>query len=114
MSECIFCKMISKQIPITPIYEDELVLAFHDINPVAPVHVLIIPKKHIHSMVDMTDEDSQYLCALANAARIIAKRLDIDQSGFRIVANANDDGGQTVHHLHWHVLGGRRMKWPPG
>ena len=114
MSDCIFCMMINKKIPVTPIYEDELVLAFHDINPVAPVHVLIIPKKHIRSMTDISEADSKYLCALTTAAQTIAKQLDIAQSGYRIVANANDDGGQTVHHLHWHLLGGRRMMWPPG
>jgi histidine triad (HIT) family protein len=106
--------MLKNEIKISSIFEDEFVLAFHDINPVAPVHVLIIPKKHINSMADMTDEDSRYLCALTNAARVIAAQLGIDKSGFRIVANTNDDGGQTVHHLHWHLLGGRRMMWPPG
>lgn len=114
MTECIFCKFIDKDIPVTAVYEDDKVMAFHDIKPVAPVHVLLIPKKHIRSMADMVDEDADYLCAMARAARIIVKELGIDKSGFRIVANTNDDGGQTVHHLHWHIMGGRRMTWPPG
>ena len=114
MSDCIFCKMIDKSIPVQAIYEDEYVLAFNDIRPVAPVHALIIPKKHIDNICDITDEDDKYINAMTRAVRCIARSSAVDSAGFRIVINTRDDGGQTVHHLHWHVIGGRRMKWPPG
>lgn len=114
MQDCIFCKIVQKEIPGKVIYEDEQVLAFHDINPVAPVHVLLIPKKHIPTHFDITAEDAHLIGHLHLVASQIAKQLDLGEKGFRLVSNCKEDGGQTVFHLHFHLLGGRHLKWPPG
>lgn len=110
----IFSKIIAKEIPAKIVHEDEHCLAFHDIQPQAPVHVLLIPKKPIRSMAEVTAADSSLLGHLMVTASKIAKDLGLAEDGFRVVANTNQHGGQTVYHLHFHILGGRPMAWPPG
>lgn len=112
--DCIFCKIIAKEIPVTPVYEDEYLLAFPDIKPAAPVHILVIPKKHIASLVELSSADVSLVGHIMTTIPLIAKKLGVAEDGFRLVVNTNDNGGQTVHHLHWHILGGRFMTWPPG
>lgn len=114
MEECIFCKIISGEIPCKKVYEDDMVLSFEDINPASPVHVLIIPKKHIKSLNDISDEDSKLIAHIFSVGKDIAKKLDIDEKGYRIVMNCGEDGGQEVKHLHFHLLGGKKFSWPPG
>ncbi|ERL03874.1 histidine triad nucleotide-binding protein [Mitsuokella sp. oral taxon 131] len=115
MSDCIFCKIAAKEIPSTRVYEDDMVVAFHDLEPQAPVHVLVIPKKHVESLVALRQEDRELAAhILIDVIPKIANDLGIAEEGFRTVANTGDNGGQTVKHLHFHVLGGRFMKWPPG
>jgi len=109
MSDCIFCKIVEGSIPSTKVYEDEQVLAFRDIQPAAPVHVLIIPKKHIPTMNDVEEADGALIGAIFSAARRIAKELGVDESGYRLVNNVNADGGQVVYHLHIHLLGGQKL-----
>lgn len=112
MSDCIFCKIVSGQIPSQRVYEDDQVLAIRDINPQAPVHVLILPKQHIVSVMELTD--SRLLGRMTVAAAHVAKQEGIAERGFRLVTNTGPDGGQAVPHLHFHLLGGRQMEWPPG
>ena len=112
MEDCLFCKIVSGEIPTEKVYEDEQVIAFYDIVPQAPTHILIIPKTHAASIVELRDDAC--LAALFAAARKIADREGLTGNGFRLIINTGDDGGQTVHHLHLHLLGGRRMGWPPG
>ncbi|HOW28820.1 MAG TPA: histidine triad nucleotide-binding protein [Elusimicrobiota bacterium] len=114
MSSCIFCKIVTKEIPADIVYEDERVIAFKDIHPQAPIHVLIIPKKHIPGVMDITPEDTVFCSNVGLVARQIAQKEGIDQSGFRLVINNGPNAGQAVAHLHWHLLGGRKMGWPPG
>ncbi|SHJ46382.1 histidine triad (HIT) family protein [Geosporobacter subterraneus DSM 17957] len=114
MSDCIFCKINSKEIPAKIVYEDERVLAFYDISPAAPVHILIIPKEHIASIDDVGEAHRDLLGHIHLIIKRIAEDLNINRDGYRIVNNCGDAGGQTVHHLHFHLLGGRQMKWPPG
>ncbi|WP_020615641.1 histidine triad nucleotide-binding protein [Paenibacillus daejeonensis] len=109
MSDCIFCKIIEGSIPSKKVMENEHVLAFHDIEPAAPVHVLIIPKKHIPTMNDVTAEDGETIAAVFAAAREIAAELGIAESGYRLINNCNKEGGQVVYHLHVHLLGGQAM-----
>jgi len=111
--DCIFCKIINKEIPTTFIYEDEKVVAFKDINPQAPVHFLIIPREHLDSNEEITEENSDIVGHVFRVAKRLAKENGLE-SGYRIVNNCKDDGGQTVNHIHFHVLGGRQMMWPPG
>ena len=115
MSDCIFCKIIDGQIPANIIYENEKVIAFHDINPQAPLHFLVIPKKHIAAARDLSQDDIQDTIPLIfEAIQKLTKELGFEAKGYRIVNNCGDDGGQTVDHLHFHVLGGRQLQWPPG
>ena len=114
MSDCLFCKFIRKEIPTHIVFEDDICLAFEDINPKAPVHVLVIPKKHIASSNEMMPDDEPLLGHLAFVARSIAQAKKIDQSGYRAVINTGPDAGQSVFHIHLHLLGGRAMAWPPG
>ena len=114
MSDCLFCKIISRQIPGSIVFEDDRVLAFNDINPQAPTHVLIIPKRHIASLNDLTPEDDGIVGELARRAAAIAAERGIAAGGYRTVFNTNREAGQTVFHIHLHVLGGRTMHWPPG
>jgi len=114
MSEkTIFKRIIDKEIPAKIIYEDDLCLAFHDVNPQAPVHVLVIPKKEIASTEQLTEDDTALLGHIYAVLRQLAKELGLSK-GYRIVTNCGNDGGQTVYHLHFHLLGGRQMGWPPG
>lgn len=111
--DCIFCKIAAGEIPSKKAYEDDKVLAFYDLDPQAPVHILIIPKAHISSALDITPENSGIVAYIYEIAAKLAKELKLEK-GFRIVNNCGEDGGQTVQHLHFHLLGGRSMKWPPG
>lgn len=112
--DCIFCKMIKGEIEVNFVYKDELVVAIEDINPQAPVHTLIIPKKHIPTPLDIEGNDRDIMCRIFQVAKDTAKKKNIDKSGYRLVVNCNRGAGQTVFHLHFHLLGGREMGWPPG
>jgi histidine triad (HIT) family protein len=114
MSDCIFCKIVSGDIPANIVYQDDEVLAFRDLGPQAPVHVLIIPKRHISTINDLQHTDAELMGKIYLAAKEVARQEAMDESGYRCVMNCNDDGGQTVHHIHLHVLGKRQMIWPPG
>jgi len=113
MENCLFCRIISGEIPSNKAYEDDQTLAFYDIDPKAPVHVLIVPKKHIASIAAAGEEDLGLVAHLLAVARQLAGEMKLD-NGFRLVINTGKDGGQTVDHLHIHLLGGRAMGWPPG
>ncbi len=114
MENCLFCKIVSGDIPSARVYEDAAVIAFSDIDPQAPVHVLIVPKKHVESADVLTDADTPLLAAMFAAARAIAKQYNLSENGYRLVQNIGRDGGQSVPHLHMHLLGGRSLQWPPG
>jgi histidine triad (HIT) family protein len=114
MADCLFCKIVRREIPVTIVYEDDHVLAFNDVNPQAPTHVLLVPKRHIASLNDLTPADDALVGELARRAAAIAAERAIAASGYRTVVNTNRDGGQTVFHIHLHLLGGRSMHWPPG
>ena len=114
LSNCIFCKIANGEIPCSKVYEDENVLAFNDINPEAPVHILVIPKQHIQSVMDLNDKNISITLDIFNAIKKVAAQAGIDKDGFRVVTNIGANGGQTVGHLHYHVLGGRSLQWPPG
>jgi len=114
MNNCLFCKIIAGEIPAKKIYEDDEMLAFHDINPMAPVHFLVIPKKHITNLLVLDISDAQLIGRLFFRAKEIAKEQGCGDKGGRFVINAKTDGGQTVDHLHIHFLGGRALSWPPG
>lgn len=114
MSDCLFCRIIQKEIPAKTVYEDQDTLVFEDIHPQAPVHCLVIPKKHIPSVNSLTEEDGVLLAKVMQTARKTAMDKGIDKSGYRLVINTNAQAGQTVFHLHVHLLGGRNMNWPPG
>ena len=114
MEDSIFAKIARKEIPVEIIYEDDFVLAFPDISPQAPVHMLVIPKRPIHNILDLTDDDREMAGALLLACATVARKMGVDASGIRVVLNANSDGGQSVPYLHAHVLGGRALTWPPG
>ena len=108
---CLFCRIAAGEIPSAKVYEDELVYAFRDIAPQAPVHVLIIPKKHIESAQALTAEDDALLCHMFACARKIAESEGVAKSGYRLITNVGDDAGQSVHHLHLHLIGGKTLKW---
>lgn len=110
---CLFCKIVKKEIPSTVVYEDERILAFNDIDPQAPFHVIIIPKQHYDSVLAVPEGDD-IISYIYTAANKIVAQLGIDKEGFRIVNNCGEKGGQTVMHMHFHLLGGRDMQWPPG
>ncbi|SDZ19807.1 histidine triad (HIT) family protein [Proteiniborus ethanoligenes] len=114
MSDCIFCKIINGDIPVNKVYEDDKVIAFNDINPQTPIHILIIPKEHIPSTNHIGENNAYILSHIFIAINKIAKEKDLDKQGYRIVNNCGKDGGQTVEHLHFHLLGGRQLQWPPG
>lgn len=111
---CLFCKIVAKEIPATIVLENEHALAFRDIRPVAPTHVLVIPKKHVASITETTDADGTMLGQLLLLARDVAKKEGLDQTGYRLVTNNGESAGQSVFHVHVHVLGGRGLSWPPG
>jgi len=114
MSDCLFCKIIEREIPGSIVYEDDRVVAFNDINPQAPTHVLLVAKRHIASLNDLTPDDDQIIGELVRRAAAIAAERGIAATGYRTVFNTNREAGQTVFHIHLHLLGGRPMKWPPG
>ena len=109
MEDCIFCKIVNKEMGKL-IYEDDKVAAFNDLNPQAPIHILIVPKVHISTLNDLTDENSEYIGRLAYAASKIAKEKGISENGYRLIMNCNHDAGQTVFHIHMHLLGGKPLK----
>ncbi len=114
MENCLFCKIANGEIPGKNVYQDEHVVAFEDINPQAPVHILFIPRQHIASMTDLTLDDGPVLAQIFTAVQKLAREMNIDESGYRIVSNVGPNAGQAVFHLHFHLLGGRKFGWPPG
>ena len=114
MDDCLFCRIANKTIPSSIVYEDEQILAFNDINPQAPTHILLIPKDHFASLNEVPDEKKDLMGQLLLKARQIAEDQGLAQSGYRIVLNTQRDSGQEVFHIHFHLLEGRRMTWPPG
>jgi len=114
MSDCLFCRIVAGAIPAQKVFEGEDLIAVRDINPQAPVHVLLLPKKHIASVLDAKESDSELLGRIALVAGKIARQEGIAERGFRLLTNTGPDGGQAVAHLHYHLLGGRKMGWPPG
>ena len=114
MSSCLFCRIAEGSIPATPVYVDDRVFAFRDINPQAPLHVLVIPKRHIATLDDLGPDDDGLVGELVRRATIIAREHGYAERGYRLTVNCNADAGQTVFHLHVHLLAGRRLGWPPG
>ncbi len=112
--DCIFCRIASKEIPSKVAYEDTQVMAFHDVHPQAPVHIQIIPKQHIARVSDLTDQTQSLVGKLVLVANRLARESSVAEPGYRLVINCNPAAGQSVYHLHLHLLGGRSMKWPPG
>lgn len=112
--DCLFCRVANGELPTEIIYEDDTVLAFRDINPQAPTHALVIPKRHIASINHATSDDAELLGSMVLAAKHVAAQEGLHDNGYRLVFNINNHGGQTVYHIHLHVLGGRQMTWPPG
>jgi histidine triad (HIT) family protein len=111
---CIFCEIVAGRAPARKVHEDDNVVAFHDLHPQAPTHVLVIPRRHIESLLDMEPGDDALVGSLARAARDIAQRLGLAERGFRLVMNSGRDAGYSVYHVHLHLLAGRRLGWPPG
>lgn len=114
MSECIFCKIVNGDIPAQILYRDDHVVAFEDVNPQAPMHILIIPRRHIPSISDLEDDDYDIVGHIFKVANRLAKDEGISEEGFRLVANCKERAGQTIFHIHFHLLGGRDFEWPPG
>lgn len=114
MSDCLFCKIASGAIPVEFVYEDENVVAFRDINPQAPLHTLVVPRRHISTLNDLQPDDAELVGRMYLAAKRVAADAGVAEPGYRTVFNCNAQAGQTVFHLHLHVLGGRAMQWPPG
>lgn len=114
MADCLFCRIAAGKIPSNKLYEDEAILAFYDIDPQAPVHFLVIPKRHVESAAALNENDGPLLGHIYAKIAELCRELGIDKTGYRVVSNVGVHGGQSVPHLHFHVLGGRSMKWPPG
>lgn len=114
MSDCIFCRIVDNTIPSRKVYEDDQCVAFEDINPRAPVHLLVIPKRHLSSLADLQEADTALIGHLMMISAKMAKERNVESSGYRVVANTGAHAGQTVFHLHFHLLGGREFEWPPG
>jgi histidine triad (HIT) family protein len=114
MSACLFCKILRKEIPARTVYEDDSVFAFKDSNPQAPVHILIIPRKHVPTTLDFGEEEKDLIGHMVLVANKLAREAGIAERGYRVVLNTNPESGQSVYHVHLHLLGGRRMHWPPG
>ena len=114
MSDCIFCNIAKGNVPSQIEFEDDKIMVFKDINPQAPVHLLLIPKQHFDSLMEVDSEDSDIIAHIYMVAKKIAKQRGFDKYGFRIVMNCGRDGGQTVQHIHFHLLAGRNLQWPPG
>jgi histidine triad (HIT) family protein len=111
---CIFCKIVAGEIPADVVRESDRVMAFRDLDPKAPVHILLIPKEHVESVAELDDAHAETLVDIMQAATQLARAQGVDESGWRLVTNVGADGGQSVFHLHFHLLGGRPMAWPPG
>jgi histidine triad (HIT) family protein len=111
---CPFCRIVAGELPSRRVYEDDVVVAFHDIAPRAPTHILILPREHIPSVLELTEADARLLGRLFRVAADIARSEGIAERGYRLVTNVGEWGGQSVDHLHWHLMGGRSMTWPPG
>lgn len=109
MDDCIFCKIIKREVPGDIIYEDDEIVAFKDINPVTPIHILVVPKKHIEKLTDLTVEDEQVIGKIYTVINKIAKDSNINEQGFRVIVNCGEDGGQVVGHVHFHLLGGKKL-----
>ena len=109
MEDCIFCKIINKEIPSEIVYEDEKVIAFKDINPAAPIHILVVPKKHIATLLDVTEEENDLISYIYKTINKIANENDFAENGFRVIANCGKDSGQEVMHIHFHVIGGKKL-----
>lgn len=114
VESCVFCRIVAGEIPAEVVHRDEEVLAFHDLSPQAPVHILVIPCRHVPSLADLEDDDRDLAGRLLLVAKQIAREQGVEEEGFRLVANTGADGGQSVDHLHFHLLGGRALGWPPG
>jgi len=114
MENCLFCKIATGEIPSNIVYQDENIVALKDLNPQAPTHILLTPGQHIASMADLTLDDGPILAQLFTTAQKLAHEMSIDESGYRLVANVGPDAGQSVFHVHFHLLGGRKFGWPPG
>lgn len=114
MADCLFCKIVEGELPSDRVLETDHVLAFRDLNPVAPTHVLVIPKAHVADIVDLESGGSELSAALIDAVREVARMEGLTDQGFRVVTNTGSSSGQSVFHLHYHVLGGRQFTWPPG
>ncbi len=114
MENCLFCRIISGEIPSERVYEDELMVGFKDINPVAPTHILFVPKKHIASLEASEDEDFLLYAKMLKVIRDYAKENGFSEAGYRVINNCNANGGQDVYHIHFHLVAGRQMQWPPG
>ncbi len=114
MTDCLFCSIAAGDIPADLVHQDELVVAFRDINPQAPTHILVIPREHVRSAAELTPDTDALWARLLHVSQQLARAEGITESGYRIVTNVGADGGQTVSHLHLHLLGGRPMSWPPG
>ena len=112
LNQCIFCKIGRREVPVEPIFENDEFIAFHDLKPTAPIHALLIPKSHFGTLMDMNDPG--LLGRAMQAVQETARILKIEETGFRTVINCREDGGQTVYHLHFHIIGGRFLSWPPG
>lgn len=112
--DCLFCKIVKGEVPAKIIYRDDHIMAFEDINPQAPHHKIIIPQKHIATLNDLHDEDHGLMGHMVQSAAMLAKQFDIAEKGYRLVINCNANGGQTIFHVHVHLLGGRYLGWPPG
>lgn len=114
MGDCLFCRIVSKELPADVVYEDASVVAFKDIHPQAPVHLLVVPKKHVPKLMEIKPEDASVVADLHKAIQTLAEKHAVDKTGFRIVVNNGPNAGQAVDHLHYHVIGGRKLGWPPG
>ena len=114
MGDCLFCSIVAGKIPATIVHETDKTLAFRDINPRAPVHVLVIPKEHMESLLAVQPSHAEIIAAIHSAIQAVARQEKVDEKGFRVVVNNGKDSGQAVGHLHYHVLGGRKLGWPPG
>ncbi len=114
MSDCLFCRLIKGEVKSKAVYEDDEIFAFEDISPQAPIHLLIIPKKHISGVTQLREEDRELVGKIYLVARRMAEEHSLGESGFRVVINSGPDAGETVKHLHFHLLGGRELNWPPG
>lgn len=114
LKDCLFCKITAGEMETEFVYQDENVVVFKDLNPQAPVHLLIVPKKHISDLNNLQSEDNELIGHIYQVAGKMAAKYEVADSGYRLVSNCGDDGGQTVYHIHFHLLGGRQLQWPPG